>query len=87
MQLTRYPDLVHGFLNIVGVGRQTRAVNAEIATRTGNALRRDPEPADEGQPDSALDQDPRSESGSHQPGTDGERDPSTGLGSAALEKG
>ena len=53
----------------------------------GNALRRDPEPADEDQPDSELDQDPTSESGSHQPGTDGERDASTGLGSAELGKG
>lgn len=87
VQLTRYPDLVHGFFNIVGVGRQTRAVNAEIATRVGNALRRDPEPADDNQPDSELDQDPTSESGSHQPGTDGERDASTGLGSAELGKG
>lgn len=87
VQLTRYPDLVHGFFNVVGVGRQTRAVNAEIATRVGNALRRDPEPADQHQPDSVLDQEPTSESGNHQPGTDGDRDASTGLGNADLDKG
>ena len=38
VQLTRYPDQIHGFLNIVGMGRSSRAANAEIADRLGAAL-------------------------------------------------
>jgi acetyl esterase len=35
----RYPSMIHGFFNIVGVGRETRAHSAEIAARLAEALR------------------------------------------------
>ncbi len=38
VQLTRYPGFVHGFLNVVGVGRTQRAAVAEIAARLKAAL-------------------------------------------------
>jgi acetyl esterase len=34
----RYPSMIHGFLNLVGVGREARACSAEIATDLGRAL-------------------------------------------------
>ena len=40
VQMVRYPEQVHGFFNLVGVGREARAACAEIATRAGAALRR-----------------------------------------------
>jgi acetyl esterase len=33
VEAKRYPDLIHGFLNVVGCGRAARAANAEIAER------------------------------------------------------
>ena len=39
VQLKRYPGFIHGFLNMVGVGRSARAAVAEIAVRLGAALR------------------------------------------------
>ena len=33
VELRRFPDQIHGFFNIVGVGRTSRAAVAEIATR------------------------------------------------------
>ena len=38
VELKRYPDQIHGFFNIVGVGRTARAANAEIAAKLGAAL-------------------------------------------------
>jgi acetyl esterase len=38
--LRRFPDQIHGFLQIVGVGRRSRAAVEEIADRLGDALRR-----------------------------------------------
>jgi len=35
----RYPSMIHGFFNIVGVGREARAYNREIAARLAEALR------------------------------------------------
>ena len=35
----RYPSMIHGFFNIVGVGRETRAHNQEVAARLAEALR------------------------------------------------
>ena len=35
----RYPSMIHGFFNIVGVGREARAHNREIAARLAEALR------------------------------------------------
>ena len=35
VELERFPDQIHGFLNIVGVGRTSRAAIAEIAARLG----------------------------------------------------
>jgi acetyl esterase len=35
----RYPGMIHGFFNIVGVGREARAHNEEIADAVGAALR------------------------------------------------
>ena len=34
----RYPSMIHGFFNIVGVGREARAHNREIAARLAEAL-------------------------------------------------
>ncbi len=86
VQLTRYPDQVHGFLNVVGVGSETRAINAEIATRVGNALRREPDAEDPDEPDTAVEPEPDPDAGTSQPGTQGPRDPRTGSGSADTEK-
>ena len=33
VELRRFPDQIHGFVNIVGVGRTSRAAVAEVATR------------------------------------------------------
>ena len=38
VDLKRYPSMVHGFFNMVGVGREAPAYNAEIAARLRNAL-------------------------------------------------
>ncbi len=34
----RYPDMIHGFFNMVGTGRRAPAYNREIAARLGEAL-------------------------------------------------
>jgi acetyl esterase len=34
----RYPSMIHGFFNIVGVGRASRAHADEIAQRVGQLL-------------------------------------------------
>lgn len=38
VELKRFPDQIHGFFNIVGVGRTSRAANAEIAVKLKAAL-------------------------------------------------
>ena len=38
VQLTRYPSMIHGFFNVVGVGREARAHNEEIAASLRAAL-------------------------------------------------
>ena len=38
VELRRFPDQVHGFLQMVGVGRTARAAVAEVAARLGAAL-------------------------------------------------
>jgi len=38
VELKRYPGLIHGFANIVGVGRSSRAAVAEIAAKLKGAL-------------------------------------------------
>ena len=38
VDLQRYPGFIHGFFNIVGVGRSTRFAVAEIADRLGAEL-------------------------------------------------
>ncbi len=38
VELKRFPDQIHGFFNVVGVGRTARAANAEIAARLKAAL-------------------------------------------------
>ncbi len=38
VELKRYPSMVHGFFNMVGVGREAPAYNAEIAARLRTAL-------------------------------------------------
>ena len=40
VELRRFPDQIHGFLNVVGAGRTARAANAEIAARLGAGLAR-----------------------------------------------
>ena len=40
VELTRCADQIHGFLNIVGVGRTSRAANLRIARALGDALAR-----------------------------------------------
>ncbi|HSO65826.1 MAG TPA: alpha/beta hydrolase, partial [Ornithinibacter sp.] len=40
VELQRFPDQIHGFFNVVGVGRRSPAAVAEIAVKTGAALRR-----------------------------------------------
>ena len=39
VELRRFPDQIHGFLNVVGVGRTARAATAEIAARLAVGLR------------------------------------------------
>jgi acetyl esterase len=34
----RFPDQIHGFLNVLGPGRRSRAAVAEIAVKLGAAL-------------------------------------------------
>ena len=38
VELTRFPDQIHGFVNIVGVGRSSLAANRRIAQALGSAL-------------------------------------------------
>ena len=38
VELTRFPDQIHGFLNIVGAGRTSRAAVTEVAARLRDAL-------------------------------------------------
>jgi acetyl esterase/lipase len=40
VELRRFPDQIHGFLNVVGVGRSARAAAAEVAARLAVGLRR-----------------------------------------------
>ena len=40
VELRRFPDQIHGFLNVVGVGRSGRAAAAEVAARLAVGLRR-----------------------------------------------
>jgi acetyl esterase len=37
-ELTRFDDQIHGFFNIVGVGRTSRAANRRIARALASAL-------------------------------------------------
>jgi acetyl esterase len=39
VELRRFPDQIHGFLNVVGVGRSARGASAEVATRLAVGLR------------------------------------------------
>ena len=39
VELRRFPDQIHGFLNVVGAGRTARAAAAEVATRLAAGLR------------------------------------------------
>ena len=39
VELRRFPDQIHGFLNVVGVGRSARASSAEVAARLAVGLR------------------------------------------------
>ncbi len=38
VELKRYPSMIHGFLHFVGVGREAKSYNAEIANRLRRAL-------------------------------------------------
>jgi acetyl esterase len=38
VELRRFPDQIHGFLNVVGAGRTARAATAEIAARLSSGL-------------------------------------------------
>jgi acetyl esterase len=38
VELRRFPDQIHGFLNVVGAGRSARAATAEVAARLGDGL-------------------------------------------------
>ena len=38
VDLRRFPDQIHGFLNVVGAGRTARAATAEVAARLGRGL-------------------------------------------------
>ena len=38
VQMTRFPDQIHGFVNIVGVGRSSVAANRRVAAALGSAL-------------------------------------------------
>ena len=39
VELRRFPDQIHGFLNVLGVGRTARAASAEVAARLAVGLR------------------------------------------------
>ncbi|HEY3529219.1 MAG TPA: alpha/beta hydrolase [Nocardioides sp.] len=39
VELRRFPDQIHGFLNVVGAGRTARAASAEVAARLAVGLR------------------------------------------------
>ena len=39
VELRRFPDQIHGFLNVVGVGRSARGASAEVAARLAVGLR------------------------------------------------
>ena len=39
VELRRFPDQIHGFLNVVGVGRTARAASAQVAARLAVGLR------------------------------------------------
>jgi acetyl esterase len=39
VELRRFPDQIHGFLNVVGAGRSARAASAEVAARLAVGLR------------------------------------------------
>jgi len=39
VEAKRFPDLIHGFLNVVGCGRACRAANTELAAKLSEALR------------------------------------------------
>jgi acetyl esterase len=43
VELRRFPDQIHGFLNVVGAGRSARAASAEVAARLAVGL--DPRPS------------------------------------------
>ncbi len=45
VELTRFADQIHGFFNIVGVGRTSRAANLRIATALAAALTQQSAPA------------------------------------------
>ena len=38
VELRRFPDQIHGFINMVGAGRTARAASAEVAGRLGAGL-------------------------------------------------
>jgi acetyl esterase len=38
VEMTRFPDQIHGFVNIVGVGRSSRAANARVAAALSKAM-------------------------------------------------
>jgi acetyl esterase len=38
VEMRRFPDLIHGFLNVLGAGRHSRAAVAEVAVRLSAAL-------------------------------------------------
>ena len=40
VELRRFPDQIHGFFNVVGAGRTSRAATAEIAARLASRARR-----------------------------------------------
>jgi acetyl esterase len=42
VQLRRFPDQIHGFLNVLGVGRSARAASVEVAARLAVGLRSRP---------------------------------------------
>jgi acetyl esterase len=39
VELRRFPDQIHGFLNVVGAGRTARAATAEVAAKLAAGLR------------------------------------------------